>query len=128
MTLGAGGLDQAGGFVYRTIRPPSWAMPDSPYADVEHELALVMRRGQLLALSGPGALRKSVVRWLQRNPQQVLRTVDADVLQGAFLSGEGKVLWLRGAHAPRTTKPDSKQLSGRHLQEALNPLDDNSLP
>jgi hypothetical protein len=123
---GGRGVDQAGGFVYRTMRPPSWAMPDSPYEDVAYELALVVRCRNLLALSGDGALRKSVARWLQRNPQQLLSIVDPDILQGAFLSGEGKVLWLRGAHAPRTTKPDSKQLSGRHLQEALNPLDDNS--
>ena len=99
--VGANRVDQAGGFVYRAVKPPSWALPDSPYADVENQLALILRRRNLLALTGDGGLRKSVVRWLLRHPQQLLGIVDADILQGAFLSGEGKVLWLRGAHAVR---------------------------
>jgi hypothetical protein len=119
-------IDEANGFIYRTQRPSSWAQPTSEYIDTRYFLALIIRRRSLLALHCESSARDSVLRWLSRNPQTLLRLVPEDILQGAFLKGEAKVLWLRGAHAPRPTRPDSKQLSGRRLQEALNPLDDNT--
>jgi hypothetical protein len=119
-------IDEINAFIYRTERPPSWAQPDSGYVDERNSLSLIVRRRSLLALHCDSSVRDAVMRLLAKQPQTLLRIVPQDLLQGAFLKGEAKVLWLRGAHAPRTTRPDSKQLSGRRLQEALNPLDDNS--
>lgn len=123
---GADAIDEANAFIYRTERPCSWAQPDSGHVDSRNLLSLIIRRRNLLALHCESSVREAILRWLAKQPQRLLRIVPQDILQGAFLKGEAKVLWLRGAHSPRATRPDSKQLSGRHLQEALNPLDDNT--
>jgi hypothetical protein len=129
LTLTAAGnnqIEQLDGFVYRVSRPPSWGYADAGFVDSDNALCLIARRRRLIALYGNATLRNALVAWLLKYPQPFLRLVPQNILQGAFLRGEAKVLWLRGAHSPRATRPDSKQLSGRDLREALNPLDDNS--
>ena len=64
--------------------------------------------------------------WTDKRPHPSYSRIPPGVLNAALLKGEAKGLWLRGTHARRTTKPDSKNLSGRRLQDALNPLDDSS--
>lgn len=119
-------VDQIDALIYRTTRPPSWAQSDSAYADTTNQLVVILRRRNLLALHCESGLRDAVIRRLARQPQVLLRLVPGDLLQGAFLRGAAKVLWMRGAHSPRAVRPDAKQLSGSRLQDALNPLDDST--
>jgi hypothetical protein len=119
-------IDEADAIICRAERPPRWAQPNSEFIDTVNSLSLILRRQNLFAVHCDQSIRNVIVRWLENDSQDILSLVSQDLLQGAFLKGEAKVLWLRGAHAPRSTRPDSKQLSGRHVDEALNPLDDNS--
>lgn len=91
-----------------------------------YSLALALRLGNLIAVHCDSALRNAIQGWLDRTPRPPLSRVPPEVLQGAFLIGEAKGLWLRGTHPRRTTKADSKTLSGRKLQDALSPFEDSS--
>jgi hypothetical protein len=123
-SLVSGRVDQAWGFVYRKTLLPAWAALHSGYSNVEHEIGVVLRRNSLIAVHCNGSLRTSMQNWLDRFPRPSLRRVDPAILQGAFLKGDAKGLWLRGAQAPTTARPDSKTAAGRRLQDTLNSFED----
>jgi hypothetical protein len=120
------GVDQIDGFVYRLEKRPAWATGSAAFADVQHGLAIVLRRGKLLAVCCDQSLRDAVDRWLKGKSAPPFRLVSANLIQGAFVRGETKGLWLRGTHRRTTFRPDSKQLSGMRLEDTLNALEDSS--
>jgi hypothetical protein len=118
------GVSNLDGFIFRKTKPPRWAKGENTFIDTDHDLVLYLRHGSLFAVGCEGALRDALQRWLDSNPAPQFRRVDAAILESAFLMGEAKGLWLRGAHPRRSTKPDSKSVGGQRLQDTLNPLSD----
>ena len=118
------GIDELWAFVYQIIREPSWSADPSAYADTKHELGLVVRRGNLIGIHCPGSLRSKLQRWLDGRVRPPFERVEPAILNGAFLKGEAKGLWLRGAQSPTAARPDSKQITGRSVQASLNPFED----
>lgn len=116
-------FDQVTVAVHRVEQRPGW-LTEPVYLDVNHELTIVARRGRFIALHAPGPVRDALRRWLDGPAVTGLRRVPAAVLEGALLRGEAKSLWLRGTHPRRTTKIDSKAISGTDLRFALSPFDD----
>lgn len=119
-------FDYVDGLLYRRATVPGWSVKDAPYLDVHHEIVVIARRRRLLAVHGPANLREAILKWLDREPYPPVRRVPRPILQGAFLRGQAKGLWLNGTHPRRATKPDSKNLSGPNLGSALNPFDDST--
>jgi hypothetical protein len=119
-------LDEVHGFVRRVEHVPSWLRADQLFVDTRHLLTLVLRRGQLVAVHTDETLAERLQRWLDRPARLPFRRVPALTLEAALLSGEAKGLWLRGTHTRRVNKPDTKSLSGRKLEDALNALEDPS--
>ncbi len=117
------GLD---GFVSRVTEPPSWAMEESPFLETSFDLVIAIRMGRLVAVHCDSGLADAVQTWLDKEPRPPFRRIPPGTLNAALLTGEARGLWLRGTHARRTTKADSKNLGGRRLQDALNPLEDSS--
>jgi hypothetical protein len=120
------GVDQIDGFIYRLEKRPAWATDSAPFTDVQHGLAIVLRRGKLLAVCCDQSMRDAVDKWLKGDSAPPFRLVSANLIQGAFVRGETKGLWLRGTHRRTTFRPDSKQLSGMRLEDTLNALEDSS--
>lgn len=120
------GVDQLSGFVRRHTSRPTWAGPDAGFVDEVHHLTIALRRRRLVAVVTDDAAAERLQRWLDRTPRPPFRRLPPRVLELALLRGEAKGLWLRGAHRRRTTKPDSKYLSGQRLQDAVNPFEDSS--
>lgn len=87
---------------------------------------IILRRSGLVAVHAPQALRDTVLRWLDKDPPAPFRRVSPAVLQGAFLQGAARGMWLNGTHVRRATKPDSKNISGTKLEDALNPFEDST--
>jgi hypothetical protein len=114
------------GFVCRVTESASWATTDSPFIESTLDLVIVFRWGRLLAIHCDSGLVESLQRWLDKSPRPPFRRIPPGILNAALLTGEAKGLWLRGTHARRTTKADSKNISGRRLQDALSPLEDTS--
>lgn len=120
------GVDQIDGFIYKLESNPSWAMPGSAYVDTRHVLSIALRRGRISAVYCESSLRDAIARWLKREPRPPLTRVSQNVLQGAFLRGEAKGLWLHGTHVRSAIRPDTKHITGRRVQDALSPLEDSS--
>jgi hypothetical protein len=119
-----GGADDMWAFIYRRDRVSGWSIAESGYRDTEHELGVVIRRRRLIAIHCNASLRTTIQTWLDKPPRPPLERVAPAILNGAFLRGEAKGLWLRGAQTPTTSRPDSKTVAGRRLQDTLNPFED----
>ncbi|MGW2147481.1 hypothetical protein ACWCOT_24485 [Nonomuraea bangladeshensis] len=114
------------GFIYRQDCRPSWANPQFELVDTKHSLALALTHNEFVAVYCDNYLKSRLQRWLSRPPIPPFVRVPPEVFQGALLQGEARGLWLQGTHTRRTTRPDTKNLSGQRLQDALNPLEDGS--
>lgn len=115
-------LDELWAFIYRRDRVPGWSVADSGYSDTEHELGVVIRRGRLIAVHCSAPLRTTIQTWLDKSPRPPLERVAPAILNGAFLRGEAKGLWLRGAQTPTTYRPDSKTVSRPEATRFIKPL------
>ena len=118
------GIDELWAFVYQVRRDPSWSAESSPYTDTKHELGLIIRRNDLIGVHGAGSLRSKLQRWLDGRVRPPFERVEPAILNGAFLKGEAKGLWLRGAQSPTAGRPDSKQVTGRKVEASLSPFED----
>jgi hypothetical protein len=56
----------------------------------------------------------------------LLRKIEPGFLNAAFVRGPAKTLWLSGTHARTSIKADNKILSGIELQDALDPVGDQT--
>lgn len=73
---GAGdGIDELWAFVYRKVDEPAWSVNSSVFADTNYQLGVVIRRNDLIAVHCPGALRRSLQKWLDRPPRPQLERV-----------------------------------------------------
>ncbi len=118
------GLDDLFCVAREVVRPPTWIDGDAGLHDVEHELVIAVRRGDLVAVCGPKPTHSQFRRWIDKNLAP-FRFIGSEVLASAF-PGDGKVVWLRGIHRPRSSKPGYKALGSSRVQDALNPIEDSS--
>ena len=114
------------GFVCEVTAQASWAMPETHFFETSLDLVIVLRRRRLVAVHCDSGLADAIQRWLDKSPRPPFRRIPPGVLNAALLTGEAKGLWLRGTHVRRTTKADTKNISGMRLQDALSPLEDSS--
>jgi hypothetical protein len=128
--LSSGGVtfDQGAAAIWRRRRTASWAVDGSPYVDVDHELMLCLRRGQLVAVLGPDSVRRAVVSWIDKKPPRPpVRRVSPGVINAALLAGaEAKTMWMKSVRGRSASRPDAKTLSGMDLISALDPIGDGS--
>lgn len=123
---GSHGVDQIDGFVHKIEANPSWTTPGAVYIDTRHVLSVLLRRGRIFAVYCDASMRSAVTKWLKREPRPPLQQVSQNVVQGAFLRGEAKGLWLHGTHVRSAIRPDTKHITGLRVQDALSPLEDSS--
>lgn len=107
-------------FISKRESAPSWAVETLPLVDIDHELTILFRRDLLIAIHGDSALLGAIQSWLDRDPHPPFRRISEGILNAAFLNdGEARSMWLRGVHAPRSTKANTSHLGGPRLQDAL---------
>jgi len=117
---------------YRQRHVPAWLTlrdGETSLEDIYHQLVLGCRRGRYLAFhcSEPAA-QQLLVRKLEARAGSFrsLEPIEAAVLNAAFVVGQAKTLWLTNLGRNVATKADSKVLAGISLQDALDPLGDQS--
>jgi hypothetical protein len=112
---------QSAAFVFVENGSPSWAAGESSLIDVAHSLVILFGKGPLVAVHSDSKSLLGVLQsWLDKSPRPPFRRITEGVLNAAFLSGgEARSMWLRGVHAPRSTKANSKHINGPKLQHAL---------
>jgi hypothetical protein len=118
--------DAIDGFVYRHRRPPGWLKGiDGLLWNETHELVVLIRRRTFIAVAGAD-LRSALERWVRGRERPPFRLIKEWVLESALLSGESKGLWLQGTHHRTPLKPDTKNITGVDLQQALDEFEDSS--
>lgn len=120
------GVDRIDCFIHRLESNPSWAVTGAAYIDTRHALSIVLRRGRIFAVFCEPSIRDAIARWLKREPRPPLTRVSQNMLQGAFLRGEAKGLWLHGTHVRSAIRPNTKHITGTRVQDTLSPLEDSS--
>jgi hypothetical protein len=110
---------EAYAFISKREASPSWLV-EGQLIDIDHTLVVLFRRGYLVAIHGDSALLGAIQSWLDKDPHPPFRRISEGVLNAAFLNdGEARSMWLRGVHAPRSTKANTSHLGGPRLQDAL---------
>lgn len=105
--------------IYREHSTPSWLVGD--LEDVSHQLLVIAVRGDIAALCATdGTMRDRIVKEA-KGVRRVKRSAIA-----AFITGETRAMWLAGVHTPTASKPDSKALTGIALEDALDPIGDQT--
>ncbi|GAB3491002.1 hypothetical protein [Amycolatopsis cihanbeyliensis] len=120
-TLRELGFDSLYGVYRQVVRSPGWAMAESGIVDLHNHLTLATRRNRLVAVCTTITSESQLRSWVERNAE--FRFFPAEVLAGTF-HGDGRMIWMRGVHRRRATRPDGKALTGLRLQDALHPLED----
>jgi hypothetical protein len=114
---------------YIEEKPASWTT-STTLVDRQNQLVLICRRNRHLVVC------LSDQRWrhaITRNFNKLayrglgnLESIEPGILNAAFAKGRARTLWLTGTHRPTSVKADSKVLTGLELQDALDPLADQS--
>jgi|GEM_PF-475946 len=107
--------------VVRETRAPAW-LAGNALADITHHLAIVAVQADKVALVvSDSALRRTMEMSITH-----ARVVSRDLMARAFIGDQASVVWLNGVHAQVSVKPDSKTLTGSALEDALDPLGDQT--
>lgn len=118
-------IDQHAVLVYRVESKPSW-LKDPLFVDINHEVAILLRMRHYVVVHVPTRLRSAIQTWLDRAPRPILKRVPASIFEQALLRGESRGLWLKGTHARRKSKADSKNIAGVDLRQSLSPIEDQT--
>lgn len=107
--------------VYLQKGPPSW-LTNAQLVDEVHHLIVIAVKDSLVALACSDAtMRDQLAKSLTS-----ATLVSSSKITDAFVGSDAKTLWLNGVHARTTVKADSKVLTGSALENALDPIGDQS--
>jgi hypothetical protein len=109
--------------------PSPWTLNRDVVDQINH-LILVCRRNRHIAIYlSDTSWRSAIVKKFGKTGTKALSTlhkIGPGLLNAAFVKGAARTLWLSGAHARTSIKADNKILSGIELQDALDPLEDQT--
>ncbi|HKR14831.1 MAG TPA: hypothetical protein VJT15_22390, partial [Pyrinomonadaceae bacterium] len=109
--------------------PSPWTLNQTVIDQINH-LILVCRRNRHVAIYlSDTRWRSTIVKRLGKAGTKglsALNKIEPGLLNAAFVKGAARTLWLSGAHARTSIKADNKILSGIELQDALDPLGDQT--
>ena len=98
--------------------------------DETNQLVLVFRLNQHVAIYiSDTRWRSAIAKRFDKDASRglgMLRKIEPGLLNAAFVRGPARTLWLAGTHARTSIKADNKILSGIELQDALDPVGDQT--
>jgi hypothetical protein len=114
--------------VYRKGRRAAWTIhPD--FQDIEHHLLLVSGYRDLFAVFISDASLREVVKTEMAEEAEAFEDyerIPTNKLNAVFVKGRARTLWLNNVQGRTSLKADNKVLSGINLEDALDPLEDQS--
>lgn len=124
LQAGPGEFLRVHAYIYRLEKAPSWG---TGYEDVTHHLCLLLQRNNYVAIHGPKDDLEALDRRLLRSDVSLeLVSVSADTLEGVFLQGDTKNVWLKAIHSPTTVKADTKAYSGSSVSHVSDLTEDRT--
>lgn len=114
---------------YSEDAPTPWTTNPKVVDQINH-LILVCRHNHHIAIYlSDTRWRSAIVNAFGKTGAKglgALKKIEPGILNAAFIKGAARTLWLSGAHARTSIKADNKILSGIELQDALDPLGDQT--
>lgn len=115
---------------YTTKKPPAWTSVDH-LNNIEHHLIVISCYDSYAGMHFSDAglrevIAKSIADPLGTHALNDIELVAPDDMTAAFIGPKARRLWLGGVHRRVSIKPDSKILSGIELENALDPLSDQT--
>lgn len=114
---------------FEQYRSPSWRY-DDVVQDFRNHIVVFVRIADYLAVHvSDSGLRRLFTTALGDSSFVgfgQLHKEDPKLLNGAFVRGRSRTLWLSGIHARTSLKSDSKVYTGPDLRDSLDYLDDSS--
>jgi len=114
---------------YSEETPTPWTLNRNVTDQINH-LILVCRRNRHVAIYlSDTRWRSAIVKQFGKTGAKglsALHKIGPGLLNAAFVKGAARTLWLSGAHARTSIKADNKILSGIELQDALDPVGDQT--
>ena len=114
-------------YVERTSSP--WTLNRNVVDQLNHLILVCRRKRHLAIYLSDTRWRSGIVKAFGKTGTKgltALQKIEPGLLNAAFIKGAARTLWLSGAHARTSIKADNKILSGIELQDALDPLGDQT--
>jgi len=114
--------------VYRRERRAAWTT-HTELVDIEHHLLAVSGYKDLFALFMSDASLREAVKTEMAEEAEAFEDFDlipTNKLNAVFVKGRARTLWLNNVQGRSSLKADNKVLSGTDLEDALDPLADQS--
>ncbi len=109
--------------------PSPWTLNRNVVDQINHLILVCRRKRHLAIYLSDTRWRSGMVKAFGKTGTKgltALQQIEPGLLNAAFINGAARTLWLSGAHARTSIKADNKILSGIELQDALDPLGDQT--
>jgi hypothetical protein len=114
---------------YTEKQQATWTLNPN-VVDETNDLILVCRLNHHVAIyMSNTSWRSTIVKRFDKDGSKglgMLRKIEPGLLNAAFVRGPARTLWLSGTHPRTSIKADNKILSGIELQDALDPVGDQT--
>lgn len=113
---------------YRRERRAAWTTHPE-FVDIEHHLLVVSGYQELFAVfMSDASLRESLKTAMAEEAEafEEFERIPTNKLNAVFVKGRARTLWLNNVQGRTSLKADNKVLSGLDLEDALDPLGDQS--
>jgi hypothetical protein len=107
--------------VYSHKGPPSWLAETRLIDEVHHLVVIAVQESRVALACSDTAMRDHLAKSLKS-----ATLLSGDKVAEAFVGSDAKTIWLTGVHARTAVKADSKTLAGSALENALDPIGDQS--
>lgn len=113
---------------YTEQKEASWTKQDEIRDHLNHVVIMASWANFSALHFSDNDLKGSFINFLLEQDYQGLwpKPIEKNRLNAIFVNGPARTLWLAGIHKRKSIRADSKILMGAKIQDALNPLDDQS--
>ncbi|WP_157084973.1 hypothetical protein [Hydrogenophaga palleronii] len=107
--------------IYSQSSVPSWLVASSLVDQVNHLVVVAVLGNTAALICSDPSMRDVLAKGMK-----AAQPLSVSAVSDAFIGAEAKTLWLSGVHASTAVKADSKTLNGSALENALDPIGDQS--
>ncbi|NRR32212.1 hypothetical protein HSX11_18720 [Oxalobacteraceae bacterium] len=121
------GFDGLSAFHLKEKRSVTWSGKNKVEDQLNHLVAIFIANGFALIYMSDGELKSDIHNALFAGHLSEWEPVDERVLVNAYVTGNAlRTLWLGGTHRNLPIRPNSKVMSGKDLNDAIEPFGDST--
>jgi hypothetical protein len=117
---------------YRESRKARWTSEENVKDTINHLILICRLENRVAICVSDSGVRAGIIQVLRSSKAEergfgLIEPIPSGILNAAFIKeGRTRTLWLSGTHRKTPIKADSKILVGLNLEDALDPLEDQT--